>query len=333
MSPDKTTKSPDKTTAPFAHWIGIDVSKLYLDVHVRPAEKTWREENTPQGIAALLKRFADYPNAYIVLEATGGLEMPVAQALAHAQLSVVIVNPRCVRNFAKATGKLAKTDRIDAAVLAFFAETVQPKVRALPDETTQLLDSWMTRRRQLVEMITAEKNRRAMMTRAIVIMIDDNIRWLEKQRQEVDDALDALIKNSPIWKEQESLLRSVPGVGPVLARVVLGALPELGTLSHKQTSSLVGVAPFNRDSGALRGKRRISGGRAPVRAALYMAALVGIKHNPKLKAFYTRLCAAGKPFKVAITACMHKLLIMLNAIMKTKTPWRPERVPEPLPTP
>jgi transposase len=236
----------------------------------------------------------------------------------------VVANPRQVRDFGRAVGQLAKTDRIDAQLLARFAEQTQPAVRALPDEATQALDAVLTRRRQLLEMLTAERNRLGF-TRAPGMRrgIQQHLRWLERQLANIDGALQALIKASPVWRTTEQLLRSVPGIGPVVSRTLIGELPELGRLSRKEIAALVGVAPLARDSGTLRGRRVVWGGRAPVRAALYMAALVAARHNPIIRAFYTHLRQAGKPAKVALTACMRKLLVILNAMLRVGTPWSP----------
>jgi transposase len=305
-----------------SYWIGIDVSKKHLDVFIRPTEACFTEENTPSGISSLLKRLKPLIAQRIVLEATGGFEIAVVAALAEAGLAVVVVNPRQVREFARATGRLAKTDRIDASVLAHFAEAIRPEVRPLPDKEALRLSERVSRRRQLIEMMVAEKNRLGNATAVICKGIEAHIRWLERQLKQLDTDLEAMIQNSPLWLQQEDLLRSVPGVGPVLSRTLLAELPELGRLTHKALSALVGVAPFNRDSGAMRGQRTIFGGRASIRTALYMGTLVGVRYNSRLKCFYQRLRKAGKPAKVAITACMHKLLILLNAIIKTKMPWQ-----------
>lgn len=309
-----------------SYWIGLDVSKKLLDVSIRPTQEFFTEENTESGISALLNRLKALQPKRIVLEATGGFEIPVVAALADAGLAVVVVNPRQIRDFARATGKLAKTDRIDAAVLAHFAEAICPEIRPLPDKQTAQLSDLLARRRQIIQMMVAEKNRLGSATRPICKGIEAHIRWLEKQLEQIDINLEAMIRNSPLWRGHEDLLRSVPGVGPVLSRTLLAELPELGKLNHKEISALVGLAPFNRDSGALRGKRTIFGGRASVRTALYMGTLAGMRYNPKLKCFYERLRKAGKPAKVAITACMHKLVIILNAIIKTKTPWQEEAI-------
>jgi transposase len=249
--------------------------------------------------------------------------MPIASALAAANLPVAVVNARQVRDFARSLGKLAKTDRLDAAVLAHFAEATKPEVRPLPDETTQLLQDWLGRRRQLLEMILAEEQRLPRAMRAVRPHIQAHIEWLRAQLRDVDAQLQTLIRSTPIWREHEDLLRSVPGVGPVLATTLLADLPELGRLTRREIAALVGVAPLNRDSGAYRGPRRIWGGRAPIRATLYMATVASVRCNPVLRAFYARLCAAGKPRKVALTACMRKLLTILNAMMHRQTRWQP----------
>ncbi len=304
-------------------YIGIDVAKDYLDVAMRPGNKPERWHNNEAGIASLVQPLADLQPALIVMEATGGLEFPVAAALAVAGLPVAIVNARQVRDFAKATGQLAKTDRIDAQMLARFAEAVKPEPRPLPDAQAQALAALMARRRQVVEMLTAEKNRLHQAVAAVRPRLKAHIVWLEQELDDLDGNLSQLIRESPVWREKESLLRSVKGVGPVVARTLLCDLPELGSLSHKQIAKLVGVAPLNRDSGQMRGRRQVWGGRGTVRAALYMAALAASRSNPVIRAFHQRLLAAGKPKKVALTACMHKLLIILNAMLKHGTPWQP----------
>ena len=305
-------------------FIGIDVAGDSLEVASRPAGDQWQVANDPAGIAALLPRLRALQPRLIVLEATGGLELPVLAALGSAGLPVVAVNPRQVRDFAKAIGKLAKTDAIDARVLAHFADAVRPAVRALPDAATRALGALVTRRRQLVEMLTAEQNRRRTAPTAIRADIQAHISWLRKRLNGVDKELSQAVRSSPLWREQEDLLRSVKGIGPVVSVTLLADLPELGTLDRKQVAALVGLAPMNRDSGRMRGKRTIWGGRATVRAALYMAALVGSRCNPVLQALYTRLLAVGKTKKVALTACMRKLLTILNAILKHRTRWAPQ---------
>jgi transposase len=306
---------------PSEAFIGIDVARDILEVASRPAGEQWQIANDPAGIAVLLPRLRALRPTLIVLEATGGLELPLLAAIGSAGLPVVAVNPRQVRDFAKAIGKLAKTDAIDARVLAHFADAVRPAVRPLPDAATQALGALVTRRRQLVEMLTAEENRRKTAPPAIRADIQAHIAWLRKRLKGVDKELSQAVRTSPLWREQEDLLRSVPGIGPVVSVTLLADLPELGTLDRKQVAALVGLAPLNRDSGTMRGKRTIWGGRATVRAALYMAALVGSRRNPIVRALYTRLLAAGKTKKVALTACMRKLLTILNALLKHRTRW------------
>jgi transposase len=259
----------------------------------------------------------------VILEATGGFERPVAAALAAAGLPIAVVNPRQARDFARATGRLAKTDRIDAQILARFAQAVRPAPRPVPEEEAQALAEITARRRQVVGMLTAEKNRLgAATTKPVRKRLQAHVRWLEKELSCTDGDLEEAIAKSPTWRENEELLRGVPGVGPVVARTLLAELPELGSLPPKQLAALVGVAPLNRDSGAFRGRRAVWGGRATVRAALYMGALVATRHNPQIKEFYERLLGAGKPRKVALVACMRKLLIILNAMLKNRTRWR-----------
>jgi len=302
-------------------FVGIDVSKDRLDVALRPSGDRWAVAHEEPGLATLVARLQGLAPTLIVLEATGGLAVPLTGALAAAGLPVVVVNPRQVRDFAKATGKLAKTDALDAAVLAQFAEAVRPALRPLPDAATQALSAVLARRRQLIEMLTAEKNRLGSTLPPVRPGIRAHIRWLDRCLAALDADLAQAIRESPVWREKDDLLQSAPGVGPVLATTLLASLPELGTLTRQQIAALVGVAPLNRDSGAWRGKRRVWGGRAPVRAALYMSALVATRYNPVLRAFYQRLCAAGKAKKVALTACMRKLLTILNAMLKYRTPW------------
>lgn len=302
-------------------FVGIDVSKAQLDVAIRPSGEKESFANDKVGIKALVKRLAKIEPTLIVLEATGGYERQVTQALVCADLPVVVMNPRQVRDFAKATGQLAKTDGIDADVLAHFAEVIRPELRPLPDVVTLELRALTARRRQILEMIAAENNRLAMTSKAVGKRIGAHIRWLEQELERANQDLDRAIEQSPIWKENEEVLRSAPGIGPVTSRTLLAELPELGTLDRKQISALVGVAPFNRDSGSLKGRRSIWGGRAPVRCAMYMATLVATRRNPVIRDFYNRLTAKGKIFKVALVACMHKLLTILNSMIKHKTSW------------
>lgn len=302
-------------------FVGIDVSKAGLDVAVRPVGKREFVANDAAGIEILLQRLRELEPALIVLEATGGVERAVTRALASAEFPVVVINPRQVRDFAKATGQLAKTDTIDAAVLARFGEAVRPALRPLPDEVTWELRAVVTRRRQITEMIVAETNRLSGASKGVRKRINAHLRWLEAELKRADKDLDQSIRQSPIWRENEDLLRSVPGMGPVISRTLLAELPELGRLNRKQIAALVGVAPLNRDSGTLRGRRSIWGGRATVRAALYMGALVASRRNAMIQTFYRRLRNAGKAPKVALVACMRKLLTILNAMIKHKTHW------------
>lgn len=304
------------TKSPVRH-VGIDVSKERLDVCSLPDGGTFSVANDRAGIDELIARLLEGVRPeLVVLEATGKYERPAAVAVA-----VAVVNPRQARDFAKAAGRLAKTDRIDAQVLARFAGAVGPRPSVLPDEEARVLQDILLRRRQLLEMMVAEKNRLQMASEAVARRIAAHVRWLEKELSRVDRELDEAVRESETWRANEELLRSVPGVGPVLARTLLAELPELGTLPRRRLCALVGVAPFNRDSGTFRGKRQVWGGRAPVRAALYMGALVATRHNPLIREFYERLLAAGKPKKVALVACMRKLLSILNAVMRDRVPW------------
>jgi transposase len=306
-------------------YVGIDVSKDQLEIAVRPYGDTWSMPNDVSGIPEVVQRLAQLHPKLVVLEATGGLQLPVAAALASAGLPLSMVNPRQVRDFARATGRLAKTDRLDAQVLAHFAEAVRPTPYPLPDAQTQELTALLTRRHQVVEMLTAEKNRlRATRSEAVRQRVQDHIHWLEQELADLDDDLERTLRESPLWRENDNLLRSVPGIGRVVSITLLADLPELGTLSRHQIAALVGVAPLNRDSGRFRGKRMVWGGRARVRAALYMAALTATRYNPIIKAFYQRLCSAGKARKVALTACMRKLLIILNSMVKHRQTWNPD---------
>jgi len=309
----------DQSLSPF---VGIDVSKDRLDVAVLPSEESWSTANQDEDIQSLVKRIRSLKPELIVLEATARLEMPLVGALAARGLPVAVVNPRQVREFARASGILAKTDRIDAQVLARFGEKMRPEVRPLKDKETQELTALMTRRRQLVAMLVAEKSRLAAAPQAVRKDIKTHIAWLERKLSKMNDHLADKIKNSPVWHEKDALLQSVPGVGPVLSTSLMADLPELGTLNRRQIAALVGVAPFNRDSGAFRGKRCVWGGRGRLRSTLYMATLAATRSNPAIRTFYHRLCEAGKPRKVALTACMRKLLTILNAILKSQTPWQ-----------
>lgn len=308
-------------------FVGIDVSKATLDVAVRPSGAAWQVANAPAAVDALAERLAALRPAVVVLEATGGYEHAVVAALAAARVPVVVANPRQVRDFGRAIGQLAKTDEIDAALLAQFGERVQPEPRPLKDTATEELSALLGRRRQLLDMLVAERNRLGTARSAAVRKsVQRHIQWLERQLADVDRGLGTAIEASPAWRSAEDLLRSVPGIGPIVSRTLLGELPELGRLNRKQIAALVGVAPHARDSGTLRGHRTIWGGRAPVRAVLYMGTLAATRCNPVLRAFYQRLRQAGKPAKVALVACMRKLLVILNAILQTQTRWNPETV-------
>jgi transposase len=311
----------EKKMSVSAVFIGIDVSKERLDCYCRPAGLTSSYDNTPTRITDLIQWIAAQQPQLIVLEATGGLERPLVAALFAAQLPVVVVNPRQVRDFARATGQLAKTDLIDAAVIAHFGEAVNPEVRALPDQLTQEMDALMTRRRQLVQMLAAERNHLVSAPAQVQNHVKEHITQLEELIKKLDQDIDQMITGSPIWKAKEDLLRSVKGVGPVLSRTLLAELPELGQISRQEISKLVGVAPLNNDSGKYKGKRSCWGGRASVRGPLYMATLAATRYNPVIKEFYQRLLAKGKVKKVAIVACMRKVLITLNAIVKSNKPW------------
>jgi transposase len=302
-------------------FVGIDVSKDWLDLGVLPSEKVERVSNDEAGYAKLVAYLAPLKPELIVLEATGGYQTAVVTALAVAKLAVAVVNPRQVRDFARSMGKLAKTDAIDALVLAKFGQLVRPEPRALKDEETLELEALVTRRRQIVDMITAESNRLQQSPRTTRADIREHIEWLKKRLKEHDLEIGRTIERSPVWRAKENLLRGIPGVGRVTVVTLLSELPELGTLSRKQIAALVGLAPLNRDSGKTRGRREIWGGRASVRACLYMAALSAARFNRNIRSFYERLVAAGKPKKAAITACMRKLIVIINAMMSRNEPW------------
>jgi transposase len=302
-------------------FVGIDVSKAQLDVAIRPTAQTVSMTNDKAGIKILVKHLEKLEPTLVVLESTGGLERQVMLALIGAEIPVVMANPRQVRDFAKATGQLAKTDRIDAAVLAHYADAIRPKPRPLPDELTLELRALTVRRRQIIDMIVAEKNHLATASKAIKKRITAHITYLEQELDRADQDLDRFIQKNPTWKDNQEILCSTPSIGPVSSRTLVAELPELGTLGRKQISALVGVAPFPHDSGTLKGRRTIWGGRASVRSALFMATLSATRFNSVIKDFYKRLKAKGKPSKVALVACMHKLLTILNAMIKNKTPW------------
>ena len=304
-----------------ARFVGIDVSKAQVDVAVRPTGKRWTLPYDQTGIEGLIPQIVDLEPALVLLEATGGLELPLVAALAAAALPVVVVNPRQVRDFAKATGTLAKTDILDAGVLAHFADAVRPEVRPLKDAETQVLNSLTARRHQVMTMLVSEKNRLGSAIGAVTPRIEAHIAWLEQELSDLDKGLRQTLRRSPVWREKDDLLRTVPGVGEQLSLTLLANLPELGTLNRRQIAALVGVAPYNRDSGTRRGKRAVWGGRSRVRAVLYMGALVASRHNPAIRDFYQRLLAAGKPKKVALVASMRKLLVILNSMLKHGSSW------------
>lgn len=304
-------------------YVGIDVAKDQLEVAVQPTAARWACANTDAEFPRLVARLHAAAPTLIVLEATGGYEVPLASALAAAALPVVVVNPRQVRDFAKALGLLAKTDAIDAHVLAVFGERVQPAVRPWPDRALEGLTALVARRRQLVEMLVAERQRRAQVRDPGVRReIARHVRWLERRLAQITRDIGRLLETTPAWRVRDNLLRSAPGVGPNTAAVLIAELPELGQLTRRQIASLVGLAPFNCDSGTLRGARHIWGGRVGVRGALYMATLVATRHNPAIRAFYQRLLALGKKKKIALVAAMRKLLTILNAMVKHQQPWR-----------
>ncbi len=302
-------------------FVGIDVSKAQLDVSIRPSRQTMSVTNDKAGIKILVKSLEKLNPTLVVLESTGGLERQIMLALIAAEIPAVMANPRQVRDFARSTGQLAKTDRIDADTLAYYAEAIRPKPRPLPDELTMELRSLTVRRRQLINMIVAEKNRLSTASKAIGKRISAHITWLEQELDRADQDLDNFIEKNPVWNENRDILCSTPSIGACTSRTLLAELPELGTLNRKQISALVGVAPFARDSGTLKGHRTIWGGRASVRCALYMAILSATRFNSLIRDFYQRLKAKGKDSKVALVACMHKLLTILNAMIKNKTRW------------
>ncbi len=305
-------------------YIGIDVAKAHLDLAAHLSGEPWRVANDEAGINAIVAHLGELDPSLVVVEPTGGLELPLTAALAVAGFPLAIVNPRQVRDFAKATGRLAKTDRLDAKVLAHFAQAVQPAPRPLPDAQTQELASLLARRQQLVQMQTAEKNRLGSARSPVRQRVRVHIDWLTQELADADNQLRDLIHESPIWRAKDDLLQSFKGIGPVVSLTLMAGLPELGTLDRWGIAALAGLAPYNRDSGMLRGKRRVWGGRGRVRAALYMAALTATHHNPVIKAFYQRLLAAGKMPKVALTACMRKMLTILNAMVKHDRHWDPQ---------
>lgn len=310
---------------PTQQWIGIDVSKAHLDVYLHPQGQQWRSPNSELGIAEIVKTLAALEVALVVLEATGGMEQAVTVALTQAGVAVVVSNPRRVRDFAKAMGKLAKTDQIDAQVLARYGEAVRPEVRAFASEAAKALQDLVLRRQQLVEMVSAERNRKSIArSEASKAQIDRHIEWLKEEVKALDEQIQTQMNQSQQWQQQQAILQSVPGVGVVTASTLIALLPELGRLTRQEIAALVGVAPMNCDSGKMRGKRFVMGGRSAVRSVLYMAALVATRFNPVIGTFYQRLLAQGKAKKLALVACMRKLLVMLNAMLKHNQPWQPQ---------
>lgn len=305
-------------------FVGIDVAKDHLDVHIRPTDEAFRVSYDDAGLATLLTRLRAVLPTVIVLEATGGYEVTLAATLASAGLPVTVVNPRQIRQYARALGQLAKTDRLDARVIALFAEAVRPAARPMPDEQARALGELMARRRQLVDMLGAEQNRRRLVRdRGLLRHLEAHIAWLEEALRRLDLDLTTLVRSTPAWREADDLLRSVPGIGPVTACTLIADMPELGRLDRRRIAALAGLAPFARDSGAFRGRRMITGGRPHIRRVLYMATLSAIKYNPAIRGFHHRLVTAGRPGKVAITAAMRKLLTILNAMLRDRRPWQP----------
>lgn len=305
-------------------FVGIDVSKAWLDVAIQEQAEGFRVSNDEIGIASLVKKMKKYHPRLIVLEPTGGFEMLAIAELSQAGLPVAVVNAKRVRDFAKATGQFAKTDKLDAKMLAHFAAAIRPEVRSLRSEEEEQLSALLTRRRQVLNMLTMEKNRLVTVRAKMRTDLEAHVHWLSNNLKELDQEIEEFIQGSPLWKEKEALLQSVPGVGRVTSATLLGMLPELGLLNRQEIAALVGVAPLNKDSGQKQGKRRVFGGRADVRSVLYMAALAATKFNPVIRKFYERLLQHGKEKKVALTACMRKLLVILNAMIRTHQFWHPQ---------
>ena len=306
-----------------AIYVGIDVSKDRLDVHVRPTGEAYVVSRDGKGLEELIRRVAGLSPALVAVEATGGYETIVAAAIAGSRLPLAVVNPAQVRHFAQAIGKRAKTDPVDAAVIAHFAEATKPEPRSVPDEQVQVLSDLVARRRQIIEMIVAEKQReKRAINKRVRKSIARLIAVLEKELSVVDTDIDDLVRGSPVWREKENLLASVPGIGSTTARTLLAELPELGSLDRRRIASLAGLAPYTRQSGKWRGKSMIAGGRGSVRSALFICAMVARRYNPSLKAFYERLLATRKPKMVALIAVARKLLTILNAILRDNRPWQ-----------
>jgi transposase len=305
------------------HFVGIDVAKDRLDVHLRPSGESFTVARDGEAVAALVERLRALAPALVVMEATGGYETVVASALGAAHLPLAVVNPRQIRDFGRATGKLAKTDRLDAAAIAHFAEAIRPPTRPIADAQAQALGELVARRRQVIEMIVAEGNRRRRASqRRVIRAIERHLALLQSELSELDSDIDQAIRKTPAWQADADLLAGVPGIGPATVRTLIAELPELGRLTRRKIAALAGLAPINRDSGTRRGRRTIAGGRPAVRAALYMAALVASRANPVIAAHYKKLRAAGKTGKQALTACMRKLLVILNAILRDRKPWQ-----------
>ena len=306
------------------HFVGIDVAKDRLDVHLRPSGESFTVIRDGEGLVELVDRLRRLAPRLVVMEATGGYETIVASAVAAAHLPLAVVNPRQIRDFARATGKLAKTDAIDAAAIAHFAEAIRPPARPIAGPEAQALGELAARRRQVIEMMVAERNRRRRATqRRVVRAIDRHLELLQTELSELDGDIDGAIRDSPAWQADADLLASVPGIGPATLRTLIAELPELGRLDRRKIAALVGVAPINRDSGTMRGRRSIAGGRPAVRTALFMAALVASRKNPIIAPYYAKLRAAGKTAKQALTACIRKLVVILNAILRDRKPWQP----------
>jgi transposase len=306
------------------HFVGIDVAKDRLDVHLRPSAESFAVARDGEGLVQLVERLQNLAPRLVVMEATGGYETIVASAVAAAYLPLAVVNPRQIRDFARATGKLAKTDAIDAAAIAHFAEAVRPPIRPIADAEAQMLGELVARRRQVIQMIVAERNRRRRATQGrIVRAIERHLELLQSELSELEEDIDGAIRKSPAWQADAELLVSVPGIGPATLRTLIADLPELGRLDRRKIAALVGVAPINRDSGTMRGRRAIAGGRPAVRTALFMAAMVASRKNPIIAPYYAKLRAAGKTAKQALTACIRKLVVILNAILRDRKPWQP----------